>query len=144
MKETNPGDAKANGSVTGPPASSGARKRSSRAAPAGETQKLAGLVDVETQAIDAQMWPVHALIWLQPDLMPAAPPSSGLRVERRYKVPAPDYLVAPAVPAGGSHRPEQSAQPLPPDLGRGIPASGLSPLGWDPRAIGIADRKCST
>jgi hypothetical protein len=81
------------------------------------------------------MWPVHALHWLQPDLDPLRPRASGLRIERRHKTPAPDFLPAEISVASGGHKRRHGCEPLPLELARSIPHSGLTPLGWDPRAF---------
>ena len=113
----------------------GAAPRTPQAAVVGQKaeQKLADFAKLETPAIDAQMWPVHAVAWLQPDLSAAAPPASGLRVERRHGVPVPDFL-PPAIAASSQFRAiEQCCEPLLPEMARGIPRCDLAPLGWDPR-----------
>jgi hypothetical protein len=79
------------------------------------------------------MWPVHALLWLQPDLYPARPHSSGLRIERRHKPPAPDFVRLGMDPAGPAPTGERACAPLASHRARWIPQSGLTPLGWDPR-----------
>ncbi len=83
--------------------------------------------------MDAQMWPVHAVAWLQPDLNAAAPPASGLRVERRRRMPVPDFL-PPAVATNSQHAAiEECCEPLPPAVAHAVPQCDLAPLGWDPR-----------
>ena len=89
---------------------------------------------IEIPAINAQMWPVHAMAWLQPELSAAALPSSGLRPERRHRVPAPDFLPPVAGTAGSVPPVEHRCEAMAPAIPGGIPACGLSPLGWEPRA----------
>jgi hypothetical protein len=79
------------------------------------------------------MWPVHAVVWLQPDLSTAAPQSSGLRVERRHRIPVPDFLPSPVAAASQPHAIGHQCGPLPPEIPQGIPPGDLAPLGWDPR-----------
>ena len=100
-----------------------------------EAQKLAAFVGVEAAAVNAEMWPVHTLLWLQPDLDPARPQSSGLRIERRRKTPAPDFLPLAVPAADPAHTRKPASESLPPKLARSIPARGATPLGWDPRAL---------
>src|ERR1051325_10573311 len=97
--------------------------------------KLASVAKIETPPANAEMWPVHALLWLQPELSPMRPGSSGLRIERRHKGPAPDFLhVEPAAVSPPFAR-EHSCEPLPPARERCVPSTGLAPLGWDPRSV---------
>jgi hypothetical protein len=97
-------------------------------------QKLAPFTATEIQAIDTQMWPVHSVVWLQPELRPEAPRSSTLRIERHYKVPAPDFLYFDVPPTSHPDTLEPVADPLPPGVQPQLPQSDLVPLGWDPRS----------
>lgn len=112
-----------------------ARKRTTQApvqitpAPA----PLAGFVDVVVRAIDAEKWPVHPVIWWQPELPLELPRSSGLRNERRHKVPAGGFLAVNAEPRCVAGTPDTTALPVAPELPWAIPSSDLTPLGWDPR-----------
>lgn len=115
----------------------GTRKRGAAKpvpAAAADPQKLAGFAGLAPPAMDAQMWPVHAVVWLRPDLTAAAPHSSGLRIERRHRVPVPDFLQPVVTPAAGPRLLARECDPLPPNLPPGMPQCDLSPLGWDPRA----------
>jgi hypothetical protein len=128
--------AKPNGAPAAVPANGRTRKRgTARRAPeaAVAPQKLADFAAMETPAMDAAMWPVHAMAWLQPDLAAEAPQSSGLRVERRHRVPVPDFVRLAAPAASRPHLPERECEPLPPRMLQGIPRCDLAPLGWDPR-----------
>jgi hypothetical protein len=114
----------------------GTRKRGAgKSAPgtATDPQKLAGFAGVPPPAVNAPMWPVHAVVWLQPDLTAAAPHSSGLRIERRHRVPVPDFVHPVVTPAAGQRLLAQEGDPLPPNLPQAMPQCDLSPLGWDPR-----------
>ena len=94
---------------------------------------LAEFVSVEVHAIDAEKWPVVPVLWWQPELPMEAPRTSGLRNERRHKMPAAGFLnvqVAPVCPAGTIATPDTAVSP---DLPGPIPRSDLTPLGWDPR-----------
>jgi hypothetical protein len=118
-----------------------ATQKRGRAARAPKTtaaaQALADFAAVETPAAEAQMWPVHAITWLGPDMLTAAPRSSGLRPQRRYRVPVPDFVAFPtAEPSLPSI--QQQCEPLPPCMPDGIPACDRTPLGWDPRTVSAA------
>ncbi len=97
--------------------------------------KLAPFAAVEAAPADPEMWPAHPAGWLEPDLAPVVPASSGLRVERRYAVPAPDLLRLE--PLAAIPPPARAAVPemRPPACRTRLPESGLAPLGWDPRAV---------
>lgn len=95
---------------------------------------LAQFASVEAAPEDAEMWPVHPAAWLQPELMPALPASSGLRVERRYAAPTPDWLRPDPPQPGQSPAPATLPDWALPNLRLELPASDLAPLGWDPRA----------
>ena len=102
-----------------------------------EGRELAPFAAVEPAPADAGMWPAHPAAWFEPQLPPELPAVSGLRVERRCTVPAPDFLRFEPSPASLPHT---YVEPdfLPPDLPAGLPESDLVPLGWDPR---VACRK---
>jgi len=106
-------------------------KRIERAAKTGP--ELAGFVKAELQAHDAAMWPVHPVVWLQPELSVAVPASSGLHIERKHTIPSPDFLRTAMAPL--SHRPslEKTVHPVLPHISMRLPGSDLAPLGWDPR-----------
>ena len=97
-------------------------------------QKLAPFAELKPAPVDSPVWPVHALLWLQPAVAPVRPRTSGLRVERRFKPPAPDFLRSQAGPAAACDARQHACQPHPPNLRRPLPSSGLAPLGWDPRS----------
>ncbi len=134
-------DPRVNGSGNGVHLNGAVRKRAVKPPPTREMPELSGFAVVSVQAIDAQMWPTHAVMWLEPVLMPVAPDSSGLGIQRRHRVPTPDFIRSHVVAADRPQSPEHRTEPLPQDLGQGIPKSDLSPLGWDPRAVCIAGSK---
>ena len=93
---------------------------------------LAGFVALDVRAIDAEKWPVSTVVWWQPDLALASPESSGLRNERRHKMPAAGFLhldLAPVLTAGAASVPEPAAPSLP----LTTPRSDLTPAGWEAR-----------
>ena len=93
----------------------------------------ADFLSAEPVALDADKWPVHPALWWQPDL-PLQLPASGLRSERRFKIPVADFRDAnpsPECPPAGTPLAPEALAPVWSDL---LPASDLVPLGWDPRA----------
>ena len=123
----------------------GTPKRSARAGELPAEVQAAACVDIPVEPVDAPMWPIHPAGWLQPEV-PAAPPSwTGLMIERRHRIPAPDFIQLPLAPFDRA-----GEEPLP--HGRGsatgvrtndatggpaAPQSDLAPLGWDPRAASL-------
>jgi hypothetical protein len=103
--------------------------------PALSAQKLAPFTATEIQAIDTQMWPVHSVVWLQPEFRPELPRSSSLRIERHYKVPASDFLYCDVPATSHADALEPVRDPLPPGVQPRAPQSDLVPLGWDPRSF---------
>jgi hypothetical protein len=103
----------------------------------------APFVAMDNQAIDAPMWPIHTVVWFQPELTPGVPRGSGLCIERHYRIPMPDFLNAPlhtlphpdVTPPSQTDTTDDTRDPLPPNLRPQLPHSGLEPLGWDPRAV---------
>jgi len=99
-------------------------------------EPLAGPVaSIEAAPVDAPMWPLHSAIWFQPDVAPSAPAWSGLAIEHRNRIPAPDFLRSDIAPLNRPDALDNSPHALTPDASPGIPQSGLAPLGWDPRAV---------
>lgn len=107
------------------------RKRADRVAK--PDPKLAGFVKAAAEAQDAPMWPIHPVMWLQPELRLQVPAASGLHIERKHSVPAPEFARGTLTPVSGTPSLEKSVHPVLPRIGRHFPASGLAPLGWDPR-----------
>ncbi|HJZ96782.1 MAG TPA: hypothetical protein VKE70_09740 [Candidatus Solibacter sp.] len=118
--------------------------------------KAAACVAIPVEPIDAPMWPIHPAGWLQPEAPAAAPSWTGLTIERRNRIPAPDLIQFPLVPfprpgaidagrllknrgqtahfagEGTEHQQFSSRNGcLTPVFQQ--PAD-LAPLGWDPRA----------
>jgi hypothetical protein len=117
-----------------------ARRGAKRAAPvkriaraAKPEPKLAEFIKPELQTEDAPMWPIHPVMWLQPELRLQIPAGSGLHIERKYSVPSPEFVHSAMTPV--SHPPalDMTVHPVLPCVGRQLPESGLAPLGWDPR-----------
>jgi hypothetical protein len=105
-------------------------------------QELAGFPPARIQPVDAEMWPVQPVIWLQPEWKPG-PTSSDLSIERHHRIPVPGFLnVATGrgyslicnpggLAAGLSSAPPASL----PKVSLTSPESGLTLLGWDPRSV---------
>lgn len=119
--------------------------RTSRRRPKGHGQrlKLAPFAAVEVEAAGAQMWPVHSVAWFHPELKPRLPDSAGLTIEHYRSLPAPDFLRLEVTPADQAHSADEVCDPLAPDLKPRLPASGLAPSGWDPRAAVASVRNAS-
>jgi hypothetical protein len=102
-------------------------------------QELAGFARATIRPVDAEMWPVQPVVWLQPEWKPALPASSDLRIERHHKIPVPGFLnVAPgrSCSAGGLAAGSSIPSPaLPPNVRPTPPESCLTLLGWDPRTV---------
>ena len=95
----------------------------------------APFVTGQAAAIDVPAWPLHGVVWLQPELAPSVPAWSGLAIERRNRVPAPGFLQPDGAPLDRPDAPDTLLDALKPDASPEIPRSGLAPLGWDPRAV---------
>jgi hypothetical protein len=113
------------------PSGHGSVKRSERAAK--PEPERAGFVKAELQAQDAPMWPIHPDMWLQPELRLAVPAASGLRIERKHSVPSPEFVREPMTPVSHPASLQTTVHPVLPHVDQQLPASGLAPLGWDPR-----------
>jgi hypothetical protein len=96
--------------------------------------QAATCVAIPVEPVDAPMWPIHPAGWLQPEAPAAAPSWTGLIIERRNRVPAPDLIQFPLAPfprAGAINVTSGAVfSAAAPTLGQ----SDLVPLGWDPRA----------
>jgi len=145
-----PPDANGNGRLAG--SRRGGRPASAKRAaakrfdvPIQPLPEAAGFLKTESQAQDAPMWPIHPAMWLQPELRLAVPAESGMRIERRHTVPAPDAIPISMNFVNHPASPDKTAQPVLPRLEHRLPASDLAPLGWDPRvaahAAGKEDRE---
>jgi hypothetical protein len=92
------------------------------------------------EPIDAPMWPLHAALWLQLEMAPSIPVWTGLAIERHNRIPAPGFLYFDTAPPDRPGILDSSAFPsgktAPGTPARlDLPESGLTPLGWDPRAV---------
>ena len=88
-----------------------------------------------TEPIDALMWAHHPAAWFQPELQPSVAVWSGLTIERRHRVPAPDFVHFDPAPADRPQALDSSREMRAPDESCAMPQSRLAPLGWDPRAV---------
>jgi hypothetical protein len=118
------------------------KKNGAAAKPSGEAAAVeipaadflgAPLAD-ESAAIDCPMWPIHPVVWLQPDGAPTAPGWSGLAIERRNRIPMPDFQPSEIAVFDIPVERNRPCDPLSPNVCATVPLSDLSPLGWDPRA----------
>jgi hypothetical protein len=80
------------------------------------------------------MAPVHLVLWLQPELRPDLVEGRGLHIERRYKVPVPDFQYPRLAPACPSAVRAAACDPQAPRLESYTFQSDLTPLGLEPRA----------
>ena len=125
-------------SVPPPQARSAGRKRCARIAkeisePPVTPAPPAEFRSVEVRALNADHWAIAPVLWWQPDL-PGAVPASGLRNERRHKIPSAGFLnVAEAARCPAAGVATLNAAGIP-EMPRTIPAADLTPLGWDARA----------
>jgi hypothetical protein len=88
---------------------------------------------VKAQAANPDMWPAQPALWLQPELAPGIPASSGLTIVRQQRIPAPGFVEFTVEPNGNVHLALDTCDPAAPQLLTPLPHSGLAPLGWDPR-----------
>ena len=109
--------------------------RKAAAGPAEDPQIAAApFVEMGAEPVDSPMWLVQPAGWYQPDLAPEPPSWSGLAVERRGRIPVPDFLRPDAEPFPISAEPAAPPEHMTPGPEPLFPHSDLSPLGWDPRA----------
>ena len=97
-------------------------------------QKLAGFAIPELHPGSATLAPLHLVLWLQPELKSALREASGLHIERRFKVPVPDFRYYALKPDCPSATLAASCEPRPVRLVTSIPQSDLTPLGSETRA----------
>jgi len=74
------------------------KRSTARTAKLAPEVKAATCVTIPVEPIDAPMWPIHPAGWLQPEAPAAAPSWTGLTIERRNRIPAPDLIQFPLVP----------------------------------------------
>jgi hypothetical protein len=89
---------------------------------------------IPVEAADAPMWPIHAAGWLEPEARAAAPSWTGLIVERRNRVPAPDLIQFPLAPFPRDGAMDAAPEAIFSAAAPTVRQSDLAPLGWDPRA----------
>jgi hypothetical protein len=90
---------------------------------------------IEAEPIDAPMWPLHPALWFQPERAPSVPVWTGLVIERHNRIPAPDFPRFDTAPPDRPGTLHNSCDALRPGARRELPESGLTPLGWDARAL---------
>lgn len=90
---------------------------------------------IEAVPIDAPMWPLHPAQWFEPERAPSVPVWTGLVIERHNRIPAPDFLHSDTAPPNRPRTLDSSCDALTPGARRELPESGLTPLGWDARAV---------
>ena len=90
---------------------------------------------IEAVPIDAPMWPLHPALWFQPERAPSVPVWTGLVIERHNRIPAPDFPRFDTAPPDRPGTLHNSCDALRPGARRELPESGLTPLGWDARAV---------
>lgn len=91
---------------------------------------------ISVAPIDAPMWPVYPPGWFQPETAPAAPSWSGLNIERRNRIPAPDLVHLPLAAVDRGAEPNHEREPFLYARHPAIPDGAVELLGWDPRAFG--------
>jgi hypothetical protein len=95
----------------------------------------APFVTIPVEPIDSPMWPIHPSGWFQPEARAAAPSWSGVNIERRNRIPAPDLVHLPLEAFDRTAEPDGEREPLLGEVSPKIPESALELLGWDPRAF---------
>jgi hypothetical protein len=114
------------------------KRSTARTAKLAPEVKAATCVTIPVEPIDAPMWPIHPAGWLQPEAPAAAPSWTGLTIERRNRIPAPDLIQFPLAPFSRTGAIDASIdasrEALFPAARPIIRQSDLAPLGWDPRA----------
>jgi hypothetical protein len=95
----------------------------------------AAFAEIETKPSDASMWPLHSVLWLQPERAAQIPAWTGLGTERHNRIPRPDLLPVESPPADHPDTPDKSCVAIMPRPHCQLPRSDLAPLGWDPRTV---------
>lgn len=90
----------------------------------------------EIAPVDAPMWPLHSVVWLQTDLGPSAPAWSGLVIAHHNRIPAPDFVSPGVDPLNRQEARAAECHALLRVPTPKVPQSDLAPLGWDPRTVG--------
>ncbi len=123
-----------------PPARNGGQRKkangpAARQFPAAPQPLADPLVTHEAAPVDVAMWCLHPAMWFQPELAPSAPGWTGLTIERRSRIPAPDFLFTSAAPTDCPASLDNSRDGLAPAAHPQVPNSGNAPTGWDPRTV---------
>jgi hypothetical protein len=132
-----PAPVKANGGARPAETGGGSRQRSASIHEDQTTTAeamLAGYARLFPGAVVAPAWPVHLTMWLEPRMETPLPSGSGLRVERNHKIPARMFC-GQIGPVRGSHSPIRIERIAVSAVTSAIPASGLQPIGWEPRNL---------
>ncbi len=87
------------------------------------------------EPIEAPMWPIHQPGWFQPETTAAPPSWSGLNIERRHRIPAPDFVRFPVSAFDRAAEPDDDREPLCEAASPRIPVGALELLGWDARVF---------
>jgi len=100
----------------------------------------AEFVTAEAEPVDAPMWPLHAALWLQSEMAPSIPIWTGLGIERHNRILVSDFLLFDAAQKDRPGSVDNSAFPSGKNARSSpacldLPESGLTPLGWNPRAV---------
>ena len=96
--------------------------------------RLAPFASVAVTVAEELRWPLNPVAWFHPELSPRSLSSSGLLIERQHRIPVPDFASLEINPTTPQDTPGEGGEPLPAEVQRQLPASGLAPLGWEPRA----------
>jgi hypothetical protein len=121
------------GKTNGTPASKAGRRA---AGPSGGAapDSSAGFCVLAPPAAAVPAWPVHPLLWLEPDFGAILPATSGLRVERSYGVPAAGFITERKYFTRRAAAAFEG-RPVGPRLAPEICRSGLLPLEREPRTL---------
>jgi len=101
----------------------------------------ASFAPLEIPDAGERRWPLSPVAWFQPEFKTRLPESSGLAIERQQRVPFPSLASLAIAPADQSHTAQKGGEPLLPGLKLRLPPSGLTPSGWEPRAVLAIDAK---
>jgi len=93
------------------------------------------IISEQAVAVDAPMWPVQVVGWLQPEVAPSLPVWNGLSIERHNRIPIHDFLSSGNAPLDRPDVPDNAREMRTPAAEPSVPQSGLALLGWDPRAV---------
>ena len=110
------------------------KRSSARSAELAPEIEAATCVAIAVEPVDAPMWQITPAGWLQPETPAAAPSWTGLNIERRHRIPAPDFLHFALAPFPLPGAIDASREAVFPAARPTVPQTDLAPLGWDPRA----------